>query len=144
MVDVRYFGEPVGSRELPFEIVPVDENQAPTRYQVLAVPGPSTNAVPVRARMAPAAGHAGASGVVNLPVSGRWLLNIEVDGPLGPAGGDAPILAALPAAAMPEWLAWLIGLLPVWAMLVFVVARVFAARSAPSIRIGDVPVGQVR
>jgi hypothetical protein len=132
VLEVRYYSEPVGSRELPFEIVPIGGAPTPNVYAVLAVPGPSTNAVPVQARMQRATGHAGASGLVNLPVSGTWLLNIEVDGPLGPAGGDAPIVAALPAAAMPEWLAWLIGTVPVSATLSFVLVRALSVSTGRS------------
>jgi hypothetical protein len=123
LVEVRYFAAPVGGRELPFEIVPAGRGPAPALYDVLAVPGPATNAVPVYAQMMVAPDHAGAVGRVNLPVSGQWLLNIEVDGPLGPAGGEAAVLAAPPAAAMPTWLAWLVGLTPVWATVGFVLGR---------------------
>jgi hypothetical protein len=126
-VEVRYYSEPVGGRALSFEIEPLGEGPEPTAYQVSAVPGPSTDAVPVRARTTPAEGHAGVMGLVNLPVSGKWLLSVEVDGPLGPGGGEAPVVAAPPATAMPEWLAWLIGLTPVWGTLAFFALRVSAA-----------------
>jgi hypothetical protein len=84
VLEVRSYAEPVGGRELPFEIVPSGTSLAPTLFYVLAVPGPATNAVPVRARTLPAPDHAGIVGRVNLPVTGQWLLNIDVDGPSGP------------------------------------------------------------
>src|SRR5262249_9650424 len=129
-LDVRFYAGPVGGRELSFELVPNDNLPAPTRYAVTAIPGPGTDAVPVRARMAAAIDHAGQTGLVNLPVSGRWLLEIGVDGPLGAAGGDAPVVAAPTAAAMPEWLAWGIGTLPLWWLLTFVAIRLWRLAAA--------------
>src|SRR5262249_53189645 len=87
-LDVRFYAGPVGGRELPFELVPSDNAPAPTRFAVTAVPGPGTDAVPVRARVAAAMGHAGQTGLVNLPGRGRWLLEIEVDGPTRSRGGQ--------------------------------------------------------
>jgi hypothetical protein len=123
-LEVRYYGEPVGGRELQFEIVPTTGSETPTQYHAVAVPGPATNAVPVTTRLG-STDHTGVTGAVNLPVSGRWLLSIDVDGPLGAASGDAPIMAAPPAEAMPAVLAWLIGTLPVSVSLTFVAWRVF-------------------
>jgi hypothetical protein len=122
-LEVLYFGEPVGGRELQLELVPARGSTEPSRYQATAVPGPATNAVPVVARLT-SPDHAGVIGSVNLPVSGRWLLNIDVDGPLGPASGEAAITAAPPASAMPDWLAWLIGTLPVSVSLIVIALRV--------------------
>ncbi len=112
----------MGGRELQFELVPSGSSPSPTQYHAVAIPGPTTNPVPVSARMQ-SGDHAGVCGTVNLPVSGRWQLSIDVDGPLGPATSEAPILAAPPAAAMPDGLAWLIGTLPVSVSLAFVGVR---------------------
>jgi hypothetical protein len=122
-VDVRYYTEPVGGRVLSFEIVPVGDAPAPSVYTVIAVPGPTTSATPVRAHLTPAIDHAGQTGLVNLPFGGKWLLDVEVDGPLGPGSADVPVIAALPTAVMPEWLAWMIGTLPLSTLSIFVVAR---------------------
>jgi hypothetical protein len=136
-LEVRYYGEPVGGRELQFELIPSGATAAPTHCHAVAIPGPTTNAVPVSARLQEA-DHAGVIGAVNLPVSGRWLLSIDVDGPLGAASGEAPIVAAPPAAAMPDGLAWLIGTSPVSLALAFVAwrfftrTRRFVASAAPS------------
>lgn len=127
-LEARYHGEPIGGRALDIEIVPL-RGPAPTRYDAAAVPGPTTNAVPVRVRFASDGAHeGGVMGSVMLPVSGHWLLSLDVDGPLGPGSGEAPIVARPPAGAMPAGLAWAIGLLPVWSTLAFL--GVLSSRAA--------------
>ena len=129
---VNYYSNPRGGQALQFTIVPDRSVRGPLHYQVTAVPGTSVDAVPVKAVLEPDVDNpAGTAGRVNLPVSGQWLLSVDVAGPLGPGAGDVPILAGAPP-AMPEWLGWLIGLLPVWAILGFILAQARrAGRGAP-------------
>jgi hypothetical protein len=113
---VSYYNEARGGQALQFTIEPAPGAAAPTSYEVTAEPGTTTNAVPVRAAVAPDADlPGGVSGEVSLPVSGQWTLHIKVDGPLGASYGDAPLLASAPP-AIPEWLGWLVGLAPLWAI----------------------------
>ncbi len=122
-VTVNYWNEPHAGQPLRFTIVPRGSGPVTLHYQAEAVPGTTVDAVPVRAQMgADPDNHYGVAGEVNLPVTGQWLLNIDATGTHGPGSGDAPILAASPV-VMPEWMGWLIGLLPVWAMLGFIVAQ---------------------
>ncbi len=123
VIEVSYYTQPAGGRELSFEVAPLASSAAPSHYEVTAVPGPTTNAVPVRARMVEVDPQGHAAGTVNLPVSGNWLLEINVNGPLGSASGDAAVLAEPPATAMPGPVAWGIGLAPVWGILAFARAR---------------------
>lgn len=119
-IQIRYYTEARAGHILEFTIVPQIPITTALRYKVNAVPGTFVDAVPVTATLAPDLDNpSGIAGRVNLPVPGQWLLSIEVQGPFGPAWGDAPILAEAPP-AIPEWAGWLIGLLPVWAMLLVI------------------------
>lgn len=131
-MQIRYYTEPRAGHILEFTIVPQLPITTPMHYKVSAVPGTFVDAVPVKAALEPDLDNpTGIAGRVNLPVQGQWLLSIEVEGPLGPAWGDAPILAQAPP-AIPEWVGWLIGLLPVWAMLFFIGARLREAATPKS------------
>jgi hypothetical protein len=131
-IEIRYYTEPRAGHILEFTIVPQLPITTSMRYKVSAVPGTFVDAVPVKAALEPDLDNpTGIAGRVNLPVQGQWLLSIEVEGPLGPAWGDAPILAQAPP-AIPEWVGWLIGLLPFWAMLLFIGTRLREANSQES------------
>lgn len=124
-VMVNYYTTPRAGQALVFTIVPdsAAARRARIRYTATAVPGTMVNAVPVKAELDPDVDNAGAvGGTVNLPVTGQWLLSIDLDGALGPGQGDAPILAAAPP-AIPEWMGWLIGMLPIWGILGFLIAQ---------------------
>ncbi|HMA34563.1 MAG TPA: hypothetical protein VKY74_08785 [Chloroflexia bacterium] len=122
-VTVNYYTEPKGGQALVFNIVPDQPVGGPMTYQVTAIPGTMVNAVPVKAVLQEEPGNPGGiAGRVNLPISGQWLLRLDSEGPAGPGFGDVPVLASAPP-AMPEWLGWAIGLIPVWAILGFVLAQ---------------------
>ena len=120
-LQVSYYNEVQGGGALQFGIAPQPGGAVPGSYVVMAVPGTIVNAVPVRASVGPDPERpGGVRGSVYLPVSGQWMLSVDVIGPLGHAVEDVPILAAAPP-AIPVWLGWLIGLLPVWAIVGFVI-----------------------
>ncbi|HEY1013894.1 MAG TPA: hypothetical protein VGE07_14380 [Herpetosiphonaceae bacterium] len=125
---IDYYSEPRGGQALEFSLTPETPLPGNLRYHVMAIPGTLVDAVPVRARMDPSVYPGGEQhGAVNLPVSGQWLLSIDIQaGPSGPTFGDVPILAGAPP-AIPEWLGWLIGLTPAWLLVGFVA---WQARSA--------------
>jgi hypothetical protein len=128
-VTVHYYTEPRGGQELLFAIEPEAGAIAPTDYRATAIPGTLVSAVPVKASLQPDPDHPNAvQGRVNIPVSGQWLLYVEVEGPFGSSFEDVPILAGAPP-AIPEWLGWLIGLTPVWAILGVILWQ--ARRPAP-------------
>jgi hypothetical protein len=134
-VSVNYYNEPRGGEALIFSITPETEPPGPITYKVTALPGTTVNAVPVKATLEADPGRSGAvRGQVNLPVSGQWMLFIEADGPLGSAAEDVPILASA-RPAVPEWFGWMIGLIPVWAVIGFILAQ---ARRTPR-RLGHQP-----
>jgi hypothetical protein len=67
------------------------------------------SATPTRAVLAPDPDLPGSFvGVVGLPVTGPWLIDVVVDGPLGEASATVPVTAAAPG-ALPAWLGWLVG-----------------------------------
>ena len=120
---VSYYSEPLGGQALLFSVEPEQPLEGEVRYEVTAVPGTLVDAVPVKAQMEPSPDHlGGAHGRVNLPVSGQWLLSVVVDGPLGVSYEDVPVLAGAPP-AIPQWLGWTIGLVPLWSMLAFLIVR---------------------
>ncbi len=118
-VIVSFYDDPPRTgRALAFSVDPIAGVQLPGRLQVAAraEPGPGTNAVPVRASVgAHAEVPAGVAGTVTLPVAGAWVLVLDFQGPLGQARAQVP-LQALPPPAIPRWLGWLIGLVPVFAL----------------------------
>jgi hypothetical protein len=127
---VHYYNDPRGGQALVFGIEPQAGTTPPSSYHIVAIPGATTNATAVNASVTTAIDHAGIDGTVNLPVSGQWLLEIQVDGPLGPSNGEAPLLASAPP-AIPEWVGWLIGFLPVVVLLGFIMVQLRRARAAP-------------
>lgn len=117
---IAYYSEPRGGQALVFSVEPTTNVPSDLRYTVTAIPGTTVDAVPVRARLLTTPDHpGGVEGSVHLPVSGQWLLQIEIAGPYGLSSEDVPVLAGAPP-AIPQWLGWLIGLTPVWAMLTVV------------------------
>jgi hypothetical protein len=117
---VNYYNVPSAGQALEFTLQPEAALAAGLTYHVTAVPGMTVNAVPVKAVVQPDPDRPQyVSGRVNLPVTGQWLLNIEVNGPRGKSFEDVPILVG-PPPVIPESLGWLIGLLPVWGILGFV------------------------
>jgi len=130
---VNYYTDPRGGQALVFSLEPEITPSGPLRYEVTAIPGTTVDAVPVKAALAPDPDHPnGVQGTVNLPVSGQWLLNVVIVGPYGTTYDDVPVLAAAPP-ALPEWVGWMIGLIPVWAILGLIIALARnAVRAQPS------------
>jgi hypothetical protein len=56
-------------------------------------------------------------------------MHIAVSGPSGQGQADIPIVAASPS-VIPAWLAWNIGLLPLYGLLIFWGAQIVRKRNA--------------
>ena len=104
---------------LPFAIT--TQTQSPLTYNVTSVPAHGIHATPVRAGLTPD-GHNGVNGAAEIPVRGIWTLHIVVNGPAGQASVDAPITATAPP-AIPLWLGWFIGLIPIYGLFAFLLSQ---------------------
>jgi len=80
--------------------------------QAVLKPAPGTDGNIVPVVIMPDSENSAISDVnVTPPVRGSWLLHLRVTGPSGPVIGDVPIAVEGPP-AIPLWLGWLIGLVP--------------------------------
>jgi hypothetical protein len=108
---------------VPFNIAVAPGTEGSLSYQVTASPGPG-----VPASLAQGTVNAqqntpyGVPGSITLVTRGTWTLHIVISGALG--RGEAAIpLTAVTFPAIPAWLAWIIGLLPVYGLLIFWVVQ---------------------
>ena len=120
---IEYLNEARGGQALEFRLksenVPLDR----VELHIRAIPGTNVDAVPVQATLQlNSLDKRSVIGKVNLPVRGLWVLDLYAKGPRGEGAANAPILAATPP-VLPVWLGWLIGLIPVFAILGFVTIR---------------------
>ena len=116
---VSYYSEPRGGQALAFTVVPTAADALPASYHITAVPGSAVDAVATTAHLQPDPDSVGVQGTVNLPVSGQWFLEIDGEGSFGPGTANVPILAGAPP-ALPNWLGWLIGLVPLACILTLI------------------------
>jgi len=61
-------------------------------------------------------------GAAEIPVQGLWHLQITVDGASGRGEADVPITATAPP-AIPGWLGWTIGFVPLAGLLLFLLMQ---------------------
>lgn len=107
---------------LPFSIAPQQGINTLT-YDVFSVPAHGIHATPVRAGLSPDANvHNGVQGTAEITVQGDWTLRITVTGPSGTSAAEVPITATAPP-AIPLWLGWLIGLIPIYGLLAFLLSQ---------------------
>jgi hypothetical protein len=87
-------------------------------------PASSTDAIPAKVSLGPEGDTPGVYDVSVTPsVRGLWLLHLTVSGPHGSFVGNIPINVLGPP-AMPLWLGWLIGLLPLPVIFIFVWSQI--------------------
>lgn len=108
---------------MPFAVAPAQPVDGTLSYQINSVPSRGdVSATEVRATISPDASmHNGIQGDAEITVQGRWTLQITVTGPAGTSQAAVPLIATAVAPAIPGWLAWLIGGVPFYALLVFLV-----------------------
>lgn len=106
---------------IPFAIAvaPVAGTQGSLTYQVTANPGPGVPAQLSQGDVnAQQSTPYGVPGSITLVTRGQWVLHIVLNGT--PGRGEAAIpLAVVSLPAIPAWLAWNIGVLPVYGLLFF-------------------------
>jgi hypothetical protein len=98
--------------EKPLNVTIVTPDASQVSGYVMAVPGPGTDALLVRAPLT-STKHASNTqvGVLHLPVRGVWQIVIDLDGPAGHGSASLNVIVSAPN-AIPPWLGWLIGLSP--------------------------------
>lgn len=108
------------SYALPFALAPQGTLPGTLNYSVTSVPDPTgVPATPVRASLSPDASvRNGVQGDAEITVQGTWTLDIVVTGSAGRGEVSVPVLATAPP-AIPLWLGWLIGFIPLVGLLAF-------------------------
>ena len=108
---------------LPFAIAPQALAHGPLTFSVSSIPGQGVDATPVRASFNPDPNMpGGVQGNAEITVQGQWSLHIAVAGPAGQGVVDVPVVAtALPA--IPSWLGWFLGLIPVYGICGFLLVQ---------------------
>ncbi len=112
------------SYALPFAIAPQHPVSGTLTYDITSVPDPfDVPATPVRASFSPDPGvRNGIQGDAEITVQGKWMLEITVTGNAGQGEVSIPIVATAPA-AIPLWLGWVIGSVPLIGLLVFLIVQ---------------------
>ncbi len=108
---------------LPFAIAPQQPVNGVLTYDVSSLPHTAVPATPVRATLSPDSNVPnGVQGTAEITVQGTWILQIAVNGPAGPGEVEVPIVATAPP-AIPDWTGWLIGLIPLYGVLAFLLTQ---------------------
>ncbi len=114
----------------PFALSVQHEPAARITYALSAIPGHGIDApVAVADISQHQNGPDGVPGSVNIVQQGPWTLHIIVSGPQGTGQVSLPLSAAHPP-VMPMWMAWVIGLLPLYSLVIFMVIMA-SKRKAP-------------
>jgi hypothetical protein len=64
----------------------------------------------------------GIQGDAEITVQGTWTLDIVVTGSAGQGEASVPIIATAPP-AIPIWLGWVIGFIPLYGLVVFLLSQ---------------------
>ncbi|HJT58812.1 MAG TPA: hypothetical protein VJ761_20045 [Ktedonobacteraceae bacterium] len=112
------------SYALPFAIAPQRPIDDTLNYDVTSIPDESdVPATPVRASLSPDSNvHNGVQGDAEITVQGDWFLEIVVTGSAGQGEAVVPIVATAPP-AIPSWLGWIIGFIPLYGLAMLLLLR---------------------
>jgi hypothetical protein len=118
------------SYALPFAIAPQRSISSALTYNIFSLPDRSdVPATPVRASVSPDPNvRNGVQGDAEITVQGKWNLDIVVTGSVGRGEAFVPIIATAPP-AIPTWLGWAIGFIPLYGLLVFLLLCAFHGNS---------------
>lgn len=131
-VRLALYQDPVtAGADVPFAIAVAPGTRGPLTYQVTARPGPGVPGFPYSVAQGDVDAHArtpdGVPGSITLVTAGTWTLHIVIDGPAGRGEATVP-LTAVTFPAMPAWLAWNLGLLPLYGLVAFWAVQVRGVR----------------
>jgi hypothetical protein len=123
-LNVSLYDDPANAGfALPFAIAPTQPGNGHLSFNVSSIPGVGVHATPVRASIgADPNVHDGIQGDAEITVQGPWVLHIVVNGTAGQGIVDVPITAIAPP-AIPGWLGWSIGAIPLLGLLVFLLMQ---------------------
>jgi len=118
---------------VPFNLAVAPGTREPLTYQVTVSPGPGVPGSLAQGEVnAQQSTPYGVPGSITLVTRGPWTLHIVLSGAL--ERGEAAIpLTAVTFPAMPAWLAWNIGLLPVYGLLLFWVGQTRRTAKKPPV-----------
>jgi hypothetical protein len=118
------YNDPINAGDaIPFAIAVASGARGPLTYQVTASPGPGVPGSLAQGDVNMQQSTAyGVPGSITLVTRGPWTLHIVISGPAGQGEAVIPLTAVAPP-ALPAWLAWNIGLLPLYGLLLFWVAQ---------------------
>ena len=105
---------------LPFSIITQQVKASSLSFSVSSIPASGVDATPIRAGLTSVAN--GVQGAAEISVRGSWYLSITVHGPAGQGSAVVPILATAPP-AIPQWLGWLVGFIPLYGLLLFLLMQ---------------------
>ncbi len=105
---------------LPFSIITPQIKAGGLSFAVASIPAPGVDATPIRAGLTSIAD--GVQGAAEITVRGSWQLQVIVHGPAGQGVAIVPIVATAPP-AIPQWLGWLIGFIPLYGLLLFLLLQ---------------------
>ena len=92
-------------------------------YTVESDPGSNVDATSIKALLSSNTNTQNITqGTAEMTVQGTWMLHIVAQGPQGQGTADIPIQAVAPA-AIPMWLGWLIGGIPLGCLIVFLLLQ---------------------
>jgi hypothetical protein len=118
-VNLAIYADPIeAGYAQAFSLSPQAGSPAPQRYSLMALPDQGVRATPITADIGSVDGHGQASGSVYITVRGDWTLLLTITGAKGQAVAAVPIAASAPP-AIPPALAWAIGLIPLYGLLIF-------------------------
>lgn len=131
-IKVAFYNNPINAGDaIPFAIAPTSSTQGLLRYTVTATPGAGVSGSLTQSDISTQQSTPyGTPGSITFVTRGDWTMHIVVNGSAGQGQADIPIIAVAPP-VMPAWLAWNIGLLPVYGLLVFWVTQVVRKRVTP-------------
>lgn len=121
---LSFYSLPRVAQNLQMTVGPETPGETLHFTQALLKPGPGTDANVVRAAISPTGDQFDVYNVnVTPPARGAWLLELTVTGSQGTFISDIRLNAQGPP-AIPTWLGWTIGMLPVPFIVAFVLAQI--------------------
>lgn len=117
---LSFYSLPRVSQQLRLTIGPQKSGVALHFSQALLKPGPHTDGNVIAVSITPTSDAPGTYNVnMTPPVRGEWLLHLVVSGPSGSFTGNIPLNVQGPP-AIPTWLGWSIGMIPLPLLLWFI------------------------